>query len=65
MASRAEVVSSIHMIVTLEDAPGGGTLMTVRQRFPSRKMRDTNMEMGAEAGWTESFVKLDVLLASL
>jgi uncharacterized protein YndB with AHSA1/START domain len=62
---QSEVISSIRMTVSLKDAPGGKTLMTITQRFPSKDMRDANMKMGAEAGWSESFVKLDAVLTAL
>lgn len=52
----------IHMTVSMEDIRGGGTLLTVTQTFTSHAERDANMKMGAEAGWRESFEKLDTLL---
>ena len=53
---------SITMTVTFEDAPGGATKLTIAQCFASREERDTNVKLGAEAGWSESFDKLDELL---
>jgi uncharacterized protein YndB with AHSA1/START domain len=55
----------IHMTVSLEDAGDGKTLLTVTQVFTNRVERDANMKMGAEAGWRESFEKLDTLLGGM
>lgn len=52
------------MTVTFEDVGDKKTLVTVTQTFANAAERDTNMKMGAESGWRESFVKLDALLES-
>ncbi|HEY8594471.1 MAG TPA: SRPBCC domain-containing protein [Devosiaceae bacterium] len=62
---QGEVVSSITMVVTFKDTAGGGTVLTVRQIFDTPAFRDANMKMGAEAGWRQSFVKLDRLLTEI
>ena len=62
---QGEIISSIIMTVTFEDMPGGKTLLTIRQTFNSGEFRDANMQMGAEKGWKESFIKLDALVADL
>lgn len=60
-----EIVSSIVMTVTFEDAPDGGTILTVKQTWDTKELRDANMKMGAEPGWRESFEKLDTLLSKI
>jgi PhnB protein len=49
-------------IVTLEDAPGAKTLLTVRDLFEDQLDREAHVKLGAEMGWGESFERLDVLL---
>lgn len=61
----AEVITGIVMTVTFEKVTETNTKVTIRQTFPSQKERDANMEMGAEAGWSESFEKLDQLVIRL
>lgn len=51
------------MEVTLEALPDGRTRQTMRQTFKSAQARDAALKMGAEQGWTGSFIKLDGLLA--
>jgi uncharacterized protein YndB with AHSA1/START domain len=41
----------------------GRTKLTVRQRFESTADRDANLKMGAPTGWSQSFERLDALLA--
>ena len=47
--------------VTFEEQDGG-TKLTVAQRFDSVTDRDANMKLGAAAGWSQSFERLDELL---
>lgn len=61
----ADVITGIVMTVTFEKVTETRTKVTIRQTFPSQKERDANMEMGAETGWSESFEKLDQLVARL
>lgn len=48
--------------VTFVDA-AGGTQVTVRQTFPSRALRDAHATLGNPDGWSQSFDKLDKVLA--
>jgi uncharacterized protein YndB with AHSA1/START domain len=52
----------IVMALTLEQK-GGATWMTMRQRFGSAAERNAHRDMGAIAGWSESFERLDALVA--
>jgi uncharacterized protein YndB with AHSA1/START domain len=49
--------------VTFEDRDGG-TLMTIISAFVSDEDRDAVIRMGAVSGWSESFEKLDRLIAA-
>ena len=42
---------------------GDGTLVTVRQTFPSGALRDAHATLGNPTGWSQSFDKLDTVLA--
>src|SRR4029079_10333442 len=48
--------------VTFEDRDGG-TLLTITSAFLSNEERDAVVQLGAISGWSESFEKLDSLLA--
>jgi len=61
-ANEQETSVEIVMEVTLEPLPGGRTRQTMRQTFKSRQARDAALKMGAEQGWSGSFIKLDQLL---
>lgn len=50
--------------ITFADAPGG-TLVTIRTRFPSLKLRDGFAKAGMAEGWGSSLAKLDDLLAAI
>ncbi len=52
------------MTVTFEER-AGKTKVTVAQRFDTTADRETNVKMGAVAGWTQSFERLDALLDNL
>ena len=45
-------------------AQDGGTLLTVRQTFPTSALRDAHVSLGNAQGWSQSFDKLDRLLES-
>lgn len=48
--------------VDFEDA-GDGTRVTVRMTFTTGALRDAHVRVGMNQGWTESFIRLDALLA--
>lgn len=50
------------LIVTFEDV-GGKAKMTIVNRFDDILDRDANVQLGAVGGWSESFDKLETLLA--
>lgn len=49
--------------VTFDDAAGGSTRMTVRTVFATAIDRNAMVSMGMREGWSQSFDRLDALLA--
>lgn len=60
----AELSQEALNTVTFEDL-GDGTRLTLRTLFESGAVRDAMVKMGMENGWSESFARLDELLARL
>ncbi len=53
------------MIVTLEEGPEGGTVMTIRSQFATAEAMAATLEMGAEEGMTLALNQIDDLLTEV
>jgi uncharacterized protein YndB with AHSA1/START domain len=51
------------MVVTLTARDGGGTLMAIESRFPSREAMEQLVSMGVEEGVTSALAQIDDILA--
>jgi uncharacterized protein YndB with AHSA1/START domain len=58
----AEGMPTIAIEVTLADRPGGGTVMTIVSKFPSREAMDQLISMGMEEGMAAAMGQMDALL---
>lgn len=52
------------MTVTLEERPGGGTVMAIESKFPSLEAMEQLTAMGMEEGITSALAQIDDLLAA-
>lgn len=54
------------IIVTVTFEPrDGGTLLTLDSQLASRALRDAVLQMGAADGWSQSFERLEALMAEM
>jgi uncharacterized protein YndB with AHSA1/START domain len=58
-----DTMPSMSVAVALDEAPGGGTVMTITSRFSSREAMEQLLAMGMEEGIVASLGQIDELLA--
>jgi len=61
--THSEGMGVVHALVTLEERPGGGTRMTVENRFDSLEDLEQQLAMGMEEGMGQAMTQIDAILA--
>jgi uncharacterized protein YndB with AHSA1/START domain len=56
-------VAAVSVEITLDEAEGGDTTMSISSHFPSRQAMEQLLEMGMEEGLVAAVGQIDALLA--